>query len=183
MTIRVLVPLAAGFEEIEAITVIDVLRRAGAEVIVAGLEPGPIRASRGIQVTADRPLAGLVTETFQAIVLPGGMPGAEHLAASSCLQQLIRRAKESGTVLGAICAAPAVVLRPLGVLEGRKGTCHPNFRDQLPEHVDSAVVIDGDVITSQGPGTAMAFSLALVTRLFGAGKTRQLEQQMCIGVE
>lgn len=172
--------LAEGFEEIEAVSVIDVLRRAGTEVTVAGVGPGPVTASRGVRVLPDRPLAEVVDEDFDLVVLPGGMPGAANLAKEPAVEAILTRTLESHRLVGAICAAPAVVLSGLGLLRGRKATCHPNFAEKLTdgEHVDARVVEDGDLVTSMGPGTALEFALALVARLHGEEKAREVNAPM-----
>lgn len=172
--------LAEGFEEIEAVSVIDVLRRAGAEVTVAGVAKGPVLASRGVRILPDRPLAEVESEDFDLVVLPGGMPGAANLAKDPRVKAVLARTLGSHRLVGAICAAPAVVLSALGLLRGRKATCHPNFAKDLTdgEHVDARVVEDGNVVTSMGPGTALEFALALVARLYGEEKAREVNSPM-----
>lgn len=167
---RVLVPLAEGFEEIEAVTVIDLLRRAGIEVIAAGLAPGAVTGSHGIAITPDTSLGEVLGESFDMIVLPGGMPGATHLADDARLLALLRRQEESGGLTAAICAAPAVLAKA-GLLAGKRATGFPGFLTSIsaPDTLvlDDAVVEDDRIITSRGPGTAMDFALALVERLQG----------------
>ena len=173
---RVLVPLAPGFEEIEAVTVIDILRRAGVEVVTAALEPGPVEGSHGIPVVPDGSIDEVLEDDFDMLVLPGGMPGADHLEKDARVASLLRRLADSGRFTAAICAAPKV-LAAAGLLEGRRATSFPGFLD--PARVpglrlsDAPVVEDGPVITSRGPGTAMDFALALVERLEG-GKARNV---------
>ena len=162
----VLVPLVEGFEEIEAVTVIDVLRRAGLEVVVAGLTEGPVRGSRGIVVTPDTTMEAVAGVAYEAVVLPGG-PGSKALAEDARVRQALQAVVAREGLLGAICAAPAVVLQPLGLVEGRRATCHPGLASQLPGRADERVVRDGNLVTSQGPGTAMDFALALVEHLAG----------------
>jgi 4-methyl-5(b-hydroxyethyl)-thiazole monophosphate biosynthesis len=174
MSKRVLVPLAEGFEEIEAVTAIDVLRRAEIEVVVAGLEPGPVRGSRGVVVTPDEPLAEVVDLDFDAVVLPGGGPGSQALAGDERVGAILKRHAAAGHLVAAICAAPGVVLTPLGLLEGKRATGYPGLRDKVPGWVDEPVVRDGDLITSQGPGTAMTFALSLVEVLVGAEKADEV---------
>jgi 4-methyl-5(b-hydroxyethyl)-thiazole monophosphate biosynthesis len=180
MSVRVLVPLAAGFEEIEAVTVIDVLRRAGAEVVVAGLEAGPVKASRGVVVVPDTTMATALEQSYDAVVLPGGMPGATHLAADTRVRTALARAREEGRIIGAICAAPAVVLGALGYLDGKQATCHPSFASQLALHGTGRVVIDGNIVTSQGPGTALEFALELVRTLMGRVKADEVARPMIV---
>ncbi len=169
MSPKVLVPVADGSEEIEAVTIIDVLRRAGAQVIVASVDALEITASRGVKLVADCLIAECEEEDFDLVVLPGGMPGAEHLRDNEILKQILVRQHGDGGLYGAICAAPAVVLETHGLLKGRRATCHPGFVDQLHDAsaAPSRVAVDGNCITSRGPGTAMEFALKLVELLFG----------------
>ena len=163
---KVIVVLADGFEEIEAITPIDVLRRAGMEVMVAALETMEVKSSRGLVVKADV-LFEDVTEIPDAVILPGG-PGAESLGRSEKLKKFLQKMKESQKWIGAICAAPALVLGRHAMLEGKKATCYPGYENQLGPKavfVDERVVRDGFVVTSRGPGSAMEFSLELVRQL------------------
>lgn len=166
---KVLVPVADGSEEIEAVTIVDVLRRAGAQVTLASVDGLEITASRGVKLVADCLIADCKDEDFDLVVLPGGMPGAEHLRDDAILKQILLRQHSGGGLYGAICAAPAVVLETYGLLKGRRATCHPVFVDQLLDAsaAPSRVVVDGNCITSRGPGTAMEFALKLVELLFG----------------
>eukprot|EP00892_Ulva_mutabilis_P010661 jgi/Ulvmu1/7968/UM004_0201.1 len=165
----VLVPIANGSEEMEAVIVIDCLRRAGAEVDVASVESTcEITASRAVKLVADK----LITECqgpYDCIALPGGMPGSERLRDSAHLSAMLRQQRDDGRLYAAICAAPAVVLEPQGLLDG-PATSHPGFSDKLSNQsqVDERVVVDGNCITSRGPGTAFEFALALVEKLYGA---------------
>jgi 4-methyl-5(b-hydroxyethyl)-thiazole monophosphate biosynthesis len=176
----VLVPLAEGFEEIEAVTIVDVLRRAGLPVVVAGLAPGRCRGSHGIVLDTDCALADVDPATLRTIVLPGGMPGTQHLLEDERVLDLVRALHESRRPVSAICAAP-MVLAAAGVLDGRAATSHPSVRDQLGlARVEDRrrVVKDGLVTTSQGPGTALEFALALVEDLVGPAKAESLSQAM-----
>ncbi|GBG66480.1 hypothetical protein CBR_g63063 [Chara braunii] len=180
---KVLVPIANGSEEMEAVIIIDVLRRGGANVIVASVEDQlQISASRGVKIVADCLISKCANSVFDLIVLPGGMPGAERLRDSEVLSQLLRQQVESQRLYAAICAAPAVVLQPKGLLEGRRATAHPAFVNKLVDRsaVDTRVVSDGIVLTSRGPGTAMEFALALVERLFGSERAAQVARPMVI---
>lgn len=162
-----LVILAPGFEEIEAATPIDVLRRAGVEVTVAGLDALEVRGSRGLTVRADCLLAEAPKEV-DVLVLPGGMPGASNLAGSEDLGARLREGYAAGRWVAAICAAPAVVLAPLGLLDGKRATCYPGFEERFSEEVEFSeemVVVAGRIVTSRGPGTALEFSLVLVEEL------------------
>jgi len=165
---RVLVPLAEGFEELEAVTIIDILRRAGIEVVVASLGESPVAGAHGIRIAADTPLGALAEQEFDMIAMPGGMPGADHLNKDARIAELIQRLHGQGKPVAAICAAP-MVLAAAGVLDGRRATSYPGFLKDAGRTtiVDAAVVNDDGVITSRGPGTALDFALALVAELAG----------------
>ena len=168
MAQRVLVPIADGTEEMEAVVIIDVLRRAGAEVTVASVGPLQVTASRGVKLVADIHIEACRDETFDLIVLPGGIPGAEHLRDSDALTDMLSRQKSAGRWYGAICAAPAVVLAHHDLLAPEKATCHPAFAKQLPDasQAHQRVLMSGRCVTSQGAGTALEFALRLVELLF-----------------
>lgn len=172
---RVLIPLAEGFEELEAITLIDLLRRAKIDVVTAALQPGAVRASRGTRHLADTDLDSVAAEPFDMMVLPGGLPGAEHLNADPLIHALLNRIAGEGGYTAAICAAPRV-LADAGLLQGRQATSYPGFLTvedaQLSEQ---AVVQDGMVITSRGPGTAMDFALYLIETLTDRATRDQVE--------
>ncbi|WP_372695760.1 DJ-1 family glyoxalase III [Immundisolibacter sp.] len=177
---QVLVPVADGSEEIEAVCLIDVLRRAGASVTVASVETElTVTCSRGVRITADVSIEACAGRRFDLIALPGGMPGAERLRDCAPLIDLLRRQRDEGRVYGAMCAAPAVALAPHGLL-GARATAHPAFMDRLAPAaaLDDAVVVDGGVITSRAPGTAIAFALALVAALFGAQRAAEVAGPM-----
>lgn len=165
---RVLVPVADGSEELEAVAVIDLLRRAGAEVTVAAVGEQPVvTMSRGVTLVADALLDDVAQHNYDAVVLPGGMPGAERLRDSAVLTALLRRQAVGSGLLAAICAAPVVVLQHHGLLAGRRATCHPQFAAHLAGGAaDDAVVVDGNLVTGRGPGTAVGFALALIARLY-----------------
>jgi 4-methyl-5(b-hydroxyethyl)-thiazole monophosphate biosynthesis len=169
MSKKVLVPVADGTEELEAVATIDVLRRAGASVTVASVAAVEITASRGVRLVADCLIADCVDETYDAIALPGGIPGAEHLRDSQDLLTILRRQKAEGRIIAAICAAPAVILVHHGLIASENVTCHPFFTGQLGDRkaVEAPVVVDGAVLTSRGAGTAVPFALKLVEMLFG----------------
>jgi 4-methyl-5(b-hydroxyethyl)-thiazole monophosphate biosynthesis len=176
MNKTVLVPLADGTEEIEAMTMIDVLRRADAQVTVAGVPTLEITAAHGVKFTADKLISECIDEAYDMIALPGGMPGAENLRDSKPLTDLLVNQRESGRWYAAICASPAVVLGSHGLLTGRSATCYPGFAGGLggATESDERVVVDGPCITSKGPGSAMAFALTLVSILFGEAKTDEV---------
>ena len=174
----VLVPLADGFEEIEAVTIIDILRRAGIEVIVAGVGGRQVTGSHGITVEANV-LLEQYEGTPDAVVLPGGMPGAKNLKESAALRDILHQMKKANKLIGAICASPAVVLASYGFLDGKRATCYPGFENQLGPKVTFSkerVVHDGQIITSRGPGSALEFSLELVKELVGAPMAEKLSQ-------
>ena len=167
---RVLVPLAQGCEELEAITIIDLLRRAGIEVISAGLDAEIITASRGVKLIPDTDLESALKDDYDMIVLPGGLPGADHLNNDERVKSVLRKMAKDDKYIAAICAAPKV-LANVGVLKGKTVTSYPGFLDE-PELSDitlsdTAVVRDGKIITSRGPGTAMDFALELIEVLSG----------------
>ncbi|SEA13830.1 DJ-1 family glyoxalase III [Microbulbifer marinus] len=180
---RVLVPIADGSEEIEVVTLVDVLRRADADVCLASVMSNRrVEASRGVVIEADCLLRDWDQDPFDLIALPGGMPGAEHLSKSDLLLELLRRQLESGRWLGAICAAPAVVLGRNGLINGFRATCHRGFRDELAGQVretsGEAVVVDRNLVTSQAPGTALRFALQLVSCLYGDDVARSVADPM-----
>jgi len=158
------------------------LRRAGAEVTVASVDGLQVTASRGVKLVADRLIADCMEVTYDLVALPGGMPGAEHLRDSKELELILRRQYEEGRLYAAICASPAVVLQPHGLLAQRRATCHPGRVNQLEntEAVDSRVVKDGNCITSRGPGTAIEFSLKLVEMLYGEQKAKDLAEPLVV---
>ena len=176
---RVLVPLAPGCEELEAVTVIDVLRRAEIEVVTAGLDDAPVRASRGTVLVPDTTLDEALGGEYDMIVLPGGMPGMENLKKDERILRTLKAMAEQGKYTAAICASP-VVLAEAGLLGGRSATGYPGFLEGLGlEDVtlkEESVVRDGKVITSRGPGTAMDFSLELVELLAGREQRETVEE-------
>jgi 4-methyl-5(b-hydroxyethyl)-thiazole monophosphate biosynthesis len=168
---RALILLAPGCEELEAVTVIDVLRRAGVEVVAAGLKTGILQASRDVKLMPDLPLDECHdAKKFDMLILPGGLPGTEALREDLRVRDLVLHYMTAADKkLAAICAA-ALVLDRHGLLEGRTFTCYPKFQEDIEagSWQDQPVVVDGDLITSQGPGTAMAFALTLVEILTDA---------------
>lgn len=174
----VLIPLAQGCEELEAVTIIDLLRRAGIEVVVAGLQTGIVKASRGTLLVPDCTLDVALHEDFDMVVLPGGMPGMTHLRSDARILSLLHSMAEEGRYTCAICAAPAV-LADAGLLKGKNATSYPGFLDamNLPDtrFSSDAVVVDGKVITSRGPGTAMDFALTLIEVLAGRARRDEVE--------
>lgn len=174
----VLVPLAPGFEDMEATTIVDILRRADIEVITAGLAPGLVQGARGMRVQPDASLDEVLERTFDMIALPGGMPGAENLKRDARIQALLKRMAAAGLYTAAICAAP-IALAQAGLLDGRRATSYPGFVDKLTPpgatYLTDPVVVDGRVVTSRGPGTAMDFALTLVDLLVGRATRERVE--------
>lgn len=177
-----IVILADGFEEIEAVTQIDVLRRAGFEVTVAGLHEGTARGKHGIGIVTDAALGAVDIEP-DVVVLPGGMPGAERLGESDIVVSLLRRQHAAGRIIGAICAAPAFAPVKAGVLDGKHATCYPSFEkhfDDSTTFLEDRVVVDGNVVTSRGPGTALEFGLTLVEEVMGQDEADGLRSAMLV---
>jgi 4-methyl-5(b-hydroxyethyl)-thiazole monophosphate biosynthesis len=171
--------LAPGFEEIEAITVVDVLRRAGVKVIVAGLESGPVTGSHEITVRPDTSIDQVSPLSVDMVVLPGGMPGSLHLRDDARVQGFLREMHRAGKYTCAICAAP-VALKAAGIVGGRRLTSHPVVRNELRDldFREDRVVVDGTLVTSRGAGTALEFSLELVRLLAGPEKASEVANQM-----
>ena len=178
---RVAVILADGFEEVEAISIIDVLRRAEVDTVVAGLHDGLITSVRKVNVVADTVIDTVKADDFDMLVLPGGQPGADNLNADSRVKELIKSFSRKGKLVGAICAAP-IVLAGAGVLQGKHATSYPTYKDKVGDVVyeEKFVVVDGNVLTSRGPGTALYFGLAIVERLAGKEKAQQIKEAMLI---
>ena len=163
---KVAVVFADGFEEIEALSPVDVFRRAGFDCSMLGLESASVTGSHGIQVAIDGDFAD-----YDLVVLPGGMPGSTNLRDNETLIASLQEAAKVGKYIAAICAAP-IVLERAGLLEGRKFTCFPGVEEQIAsgEHQTDLVVVDGNIVTSRGAGTALAFAYALVDLLGGDGQ-------------
>jgi len=180
----VLVPLAEGFEEIEAATIVDVLRRGGVEVTTASLGDRTVKGAHALPFVADATLDAVLAEKprFDAVVLPGGMPGAANLRDDPRVLRALAQVVERGGTAAAICAAP-IALEAAGLLAGRKATAYPGFRERLTSAAlrsDAPVVVDGPVVTSAGPGTALEFALALVERLVSHEKAEELRGGMLV---
>ena len=172
----VLVPLAQGCEEIEAITVIDILRRAGVTVVSAGLDSQHVKASRGTMLIPDTTLEAALATSYDMVILPGGQPGSNNLKEDKRILNLLKHMNQQNKYVAAICAAPSV-LATAGVLDKKQATSFPGALDAFPgiKQQSRAVVVDGNVITSRGPGTAMDFALTLVELLAGSDKRQEVE--------
>ena len=174
----VLIPLADGCEELEAVTIIDLLRRAGIDVVTAGLKTGSVKASRGTVLVPDTTLDAAMDHAFDMIVLPGGMAGANQLNEDPRIQELVRTMAAAGKYVGAICAAPKV-LATAGLLKGRRATGFPGVLDALELEdttlTTNTVETDGKIVTSRGPGTAMDFALDLIEKLSGPETRHEVE--------
>jgi protein deglycase len=174
---KVCVLLAKGCEEVEAVTPIDYLRRAGAEVIVAGIGNALIQGAHGILIGAQTELSHIQSDEFDCLVIPGGGPGSAAIAADGHCTAFIKRHAAAGKTIAAICAAPALVLgEACGLLSGVRFTCYPGMESRVPGGIfcEGNVVTDGQFITSRGPGCAGEFSIAIVRALIGTGAAAQL---------
>nr|WP_314263483.1 protein deglycase YajL [uncultured Moellerella sp.] len=187
MTASVLVCLANGSEEMEAVTTIDLLVRAGISVTTASVtDDGSIQitGSRGVKLVADYPLVKIADEPFDAIVLPGGVAGAEVFRDSPLVVEKIRRMHHDGKIVAAICAAPAIVLEYHQLYPVGNMTCYPTLKDQIPANkwVDRRVLFDDRVnlLTSQGPATAIDFALKLIDLLLGKDKAAEIAAQLIL---
>ena len=178
---RVIIPLAEGFEEIEAVSVIDILRRAGIETVTAALSENPVKGAHRITVTADILLDKLSAdaEAFNAIVLPGGMPGSTNLKNNPRVIALIKEINKAGGLTAAICAAP-IVLSEAGILKNKKFTCYPGYENEIPWgiHVNEKIVSDGSIITGKGAGSASLFALTIVEFLKGKETAKKISEQI-----
>jgi 4-methyl-5(b-hydroxyethyl)-thiazole monophosphate biosynthesis len=178
---KVVILFAEGFEEVEAVAIVDVLRRAEIDVTIAGLRQGPVTSARRVRVLPDTVIDTIRTEDFDMIVLPGGQPGSDNLNNDARVRRLITEFHAKGKLTGAICAAP-YVLANAGILEGKHVTSYPTYRDRLGKVVyeEQTVVEDGNVMTSRGPGTALCFGLSIVAKLVGKEKALQIKQAMLL---
>jgi protein deglycase len=176
---KVLLPLAQGCEELEAVTIIDLLRRADINVVTAGLDSNPVTASRNTVLIPDTDLDTALEDDYDMLVLPGGLPGANHLENDERIKNILIKMANSEKFTAAICAAPKVLLKA-GLLDNKKATSYPGFLDDAnnTDISSDAVVIDGKVITSRGPGTAMDFALTLIETLEGKEKRDEVENSL-----
>lgn len=174
---RVLILLAPGFEEIEAVTIIDILRRAGVSVTVAGTVEGAIEGSRKVKLLADLSIDKVAGGDYEMIVLPGGQPGTNNLAADERVGRILKETAAKERYISAICAAPSI-LASAGFLNGKKATSHPSVRERMggADYSEARVVVDGRWVTSRAPGTAMEFAFELVRLLLGEEKVKEVNQ-------
>ena len=176
---KVLVPLANGFEDIEAFTVIDVLRRAGIEVDIVGIPSTMVTSKVGVRVMAEKRIDEVDPEEYDGIVLPGGDPGYRNLERSRRLLELIKKLNEKQKLIAAICASPSILAK-LGILDDKKATIYPGMERLLPHPREGRVIVDKNVITSQGPGTALEFALKIVEYLSGKEKALALKRALVV---
>lgn len=182
---RILVPIADGTEMVEALSIVDVFRRAGAEVDLASVGELVTTSSHDVKITADMAIEDCVDRSYDLIAIPGGIPGAENLRNSSILIEILKKHTQANKLYGAICAAPAVVLQHHGLLEGKKATGHPLFVADLSNRADPAVkvVVDQNCITSRGAGTAIDFSLELLGLVMGDEKKQEVAKAMVVELD
>jgi len=171
-----LILFSEGSEELEAVTVVNILRRAGVTVTLAGLSAGALRGSRGVLLTPDTTLDEALKHDYDMLVLPGGQPGTNRMKADARVLQLAQQMSVQGKYVAAICAAPSV-LAAAGLLNGKRATCYPGALNEFPQVQlqQSALEEDGKLITSRGPGTALDFALVLAERLVGKAKRDEVE--------
>lgn len=177
MATKVMVPLAEGFEEIEAMAVIDILRRAGLDVETVGVVGSVIQSAHGVRVMTDKRLPQVNSLEYEAIILPGGSPGYINLGRSSQLMEILRDFHERNKIIAAICGAPTLLAKQ-GILDDKRATIYPGLERQLSYPRPNRVVVDGNIITSQGPGTAMEFALAIVKKLVGDQAAEKLKREL-----
>lgn len=174
---KVMVPLAQGFEEVEAFTVVDVLRRAGIQVDTVGIVGSVIEGAHGIKVIVDKRLSQIFPEEYEVVILPGGDPGYINLGKSAKLIEILKSFNAQNKLIGAICAAP-LILSKHGLLDNKRATIYPGMEKYLSYPRDKPVVIDGSIITSQAAGTAMEFALKIVEKLLGPDKAQKLRKEL-----
>ncbi|MFH1444985.1 MAG: DJ-1 family glyoxalase III [Nanoarchaeota archaeon] len=172
---RVLIPLAEGFEEIEASSTIDVLRRAGLDAVTAGIPATMVKGAHDIIFMADKRFEEINLDKFDALVLLGGNPGYINLGKTQSVAAAIKKFNSENKVIAAICAAPSLLAKA-GILDNKKATIYPGMEREIPRPRDGNVIVDGNIITSKGPGTAIEFALKLVEILSGKEKAEQTKR-------
>ena len=176
---KVIVPFAKGFEEIEAVTIVDVLRRAEIDVTTVCLDENPVAGSHSISVLADKMIKDIDPVDFNCVILPGGMPGSENLRKNDHVLSLIKHIYSKGGYVAAICAAP-IVLSRAEVLFGKKATCYPGFESELEgvTYIEEPVVVDGTIITGRGPGCAIPFALEIAGLIKGKDSKNEVKNRL-----
>jgi len=180
---RVLIPFAEGFEEIEFVAIVDILRRAGVDAVTAGLDSGVVHGRSGIDIRPEASLPAVIEEEWDMVVLPGGLPNAHLLRDDANVQSVVKRLRQQRRSVAAICAAPTA-LAAYGITDGMRVTSYPSCEQEMKELSPSSVYVDQDVveddflITSRGPGTAIEFALRLVVRLCGAERAEELRREI-----
>jgi len=174
---KVMVPLANGFEEIEALTIVDVLRRAGIQAETIGIVGSVIEGAHGVRVMVDKRINEIVPDEYDAIVLPGGSPGYKNLGRSNRLIEILKNFNNKNKLIGAICGSPSILAKE-GLLDNKKATIYPGNEKLLAYPRDKPVVVDGNIITSQGPGTAIEFALKIVEILLDQHTAQNLRQRL-----
>lgn len=177
---NVLIPLASGFEELEAVSIIDVLRRAKIGVRVSSIEEREVAGAHGLKILSDSLFQDEIVEDYDAIILPGGTEGAKRLFAYTPVATALMSFCSDNRIVAAICASPALVLAELGLLDKKKATCYPCFKAHLKHYVDKDVVVDENLITSQGPGTALNFAFKLVEILSDEKTAEEVKSGMLL---
>lgn len=177
---NVLLPLASGFEELEAVSIIDILRRAHIGVRVSSIEEREVMGANGIKIVCDSMFPDEVIEDYDALVLPGGTEGAKRLFAYTPVATALMTFARENRIIASICASPALVFAELGLLDKKRATCYPAFKAHLKHYVDEAVVVDGNVITSQGPGTAAPFGFKLIEILKDKASAEEIQAAMLL---
>ncbi|MCK4739705.1 MAG: DJ-1/PfpI family protein [Deltaproteobacteria bacterium] len=180
---KVFIPIAEGFEEIEAVSIIDVLRRAGIEVVTAGLKSCQVKGANGITLSTDTTLDKIQSSGFDMIILPGGGVGTANLKKDRRVLELLREFSGANLPVAAICAAPTVLAKA-GLIDGKKVTCYPGYESELGAGIFSKdrVIVDDGIITSRGPGTAIEFAIKLAEILVGAETAEQLTEGLIVKI-
>lgn len=182
---KVLVPIADGSEMVEALSIVDVFRRAGVHVDLASVNDLVITSSHNVKIEADKLIDDCTEVDYDLVAVPGGIPGAENLKDSDALKDILLKQNQENKLYGAICASPAVVLKQHGLLEGKQATAHPLFIADLDasQQSESKVVLDGNCVTSRGAGTSVDFALELLGLLMGDEKKKEVAKGMVVDLD